>query len=660
MTDYLIAAAIIAASAAGGYAGLMHKKASNIEVEDEQYHTFEEVLEGVKLYIVEQSKDDNISADMSDAEMEKRRLRKVALKNHLKMAPNGVRESKLVVKDLIRKWILGNLPIEKVYEFIGMNGESEPTDNIMFEIMMYKYQQEYGVNAFTHWMEKYKLYKPKHPVGIARKDAEAYYITPAEFESTYHQEKITLSDDEAVDIFSTLVYERYTGWGILDTLGEMDINGYNIGVSGSLMGSARQDNESNPDSVSTATNSLWVYFRSNYIHLQFLDFGSLEEIRRVTQLMIRWGNPGPLTAKKGYMINTMHDKSRILAIRPNAGESWGVFVRKFSLDIKSPEELIIKKGVTGGEICAKLIEYLMIGQVTIAVTGRQGSGKTTLMKAIMGYLPADWNIRVLETAPELYLRETYPNREIYSVQETQYTSMEEFQDAYKKADSTVTVIGEVATDPVAARMIQLAMTGSLMTIFSHHANTAKDLVLTLRNSLVNAGGFSNMTTAERQVTDALKINIHLGFEDGKRFIKRITEIRQFDEGIPYPEYNPEDPVKSKYDLDKEYYNRQTDRISFSTHDILRYNKDTDTYEIGEAFSPYMYNRLYEAMPVADKTGFKEFMSYYWSGESINGYQGVGSYTGDKLEINQQIDAMINTPVEAKHFLNNSLSDFALA
>ena len=34
MTDYLIAAAIIAASAAGGYAGLMHKKASNIEVED--------------------------------------------------------------------------------------------------------------------------------------------------------------------------------------------------------------------------------------------------------------------------------------------------------------------------------------------------------------------------------------------------------------------------------------------------------------------------------------------------------------------------------------------------------------------------------------------------------------------------------------------------
>ncbi len=658
MTDYLIAAAIVAATGAAGFGAYLHKKSNNIEVMEEEYQTFDEVLEGVKLYIVEQIKDDEITADLSDEELEKRRLRKIALKNALKMAPNGVREAKLVVKGLIKKWILANLKTEKVYELIGMNDESEPDDNTMFEILMYKYQKEYGVNAFTKWMEKYNLYRPKPAVGIARRGVSAYYITPAEFEATYHAEKYELDNDEAVDILTTLVYEKYMGWGPIDTIAEMDINGYNIGVSGSLMGATNQDNAQNRDSVSESTNSFWVYFRSNYIHLQFIDFGSLEEIRRITQLMIRWGNPGPLTAKGGYMVNTMHDKSRILAIRPGAGEAWGTFVRKFSLDIKSPEELIIKKGVTNGEICAKLIEYLMLGQVTIAVTGRQGSGKTTLMKAIMGYLPPDWNIRVLEMAPELYLRETYPNREIFSVQETQYTSMEELQDAFKKADATVTVIGEVATDPVAARMIQLAMTGSLMTIFSHHANTGKDLVLTLRNSLVNAGGFSNMTTAERQVTDALKINIHLGFEDGKRFIKRITEIKQFTEGIPYPEYDGKNPEEAKYELDKEYYNRETDRISFSTHDILRYNKDTDTYEIGEAMSDYLYNRLYEAMPIDDKKGFEEFIKYYWNHESIRGYNGVQNYSGDQLEIDQTADPCISTESDAREFLNH-LGDYAI-
>lgn len=656
MTDYLIAAAIIAAAGAAGSAVVMHKKANNIQVVNEDYQTFDDVLEGVKLDIVEQVKDDDIATEMSDEELEKSRQRKIAIKNALKMAPNGVRESKLVVKGMIKKWLVEHVGIEKVKELTGLNAESEPDDNTMFEILMYRYQKQYGVHAFTAWMDKYDLARPKPAVGIARRGTSAYYVTPAEFEATYHAENIELTDEEMYDILTTLVYEKYMGWGPIDTIGEMDINGYNIGVSGSLMGATTQDNEANPDSLSESTNSFWVYFRSNYIHLQFIDFGSLAEIRRVTQLMIRWGNPGPLTSKGSYMVNTMHDKSRILAIRPDAGEAWGVFVRKFSLDIKSPEELIIKKGVTGGEICAKLIEYLMLGQVTIAVTGRQGSGKTTLMKAIMGYLPPDWNIRVLEMAPELYLRETYPNREIFSVQETQYVSMEELQDAFKKADATVTVIGEVATDPVAARMIQLAMTGSLMTIFSHHANTAKDLVLTLRNSLVNAGGFSNMSTAERQVTDALKINIHLGFEDGKRFIKRITEIKQFEEGIPYPEYDADDPQKADYELNREYYNRETDRISFSTHDILRYNKDTDTYEIGEAFSPYLYNRLLEAMPKEDKEGFKEFVAYYWKGESINGYTGVPEFSGHRDDI---VSDEVTDEESARAFLEDKLSDYSI-
>lgn len=48
-------------------------------------------------------------------------------------------------------------------------------------------------------------------------------------------------------------------------------------------------------------------------------------------------------------------------------------------------------------------------------------------------------------------------------------------------------------------------------MYSPTMPTAKDLVLTLRNSLVNAGGFDNMTTAEKNVTDVVKMNIHLDF-----------------------------------------------------------------------------------------------------------------------------------------------------
>lgn len=652
MVDYLATLGILAACGAGISGFYFHAKADKEVVLKEEYETFEDVLEAVKMHVVSIVKDEPITSTLTDEEMERLEKRKAQQKHALKMAPNGVKEAKLHVKSIIRSWITDNLPMEKVKELVGVDGDSEPTHNVMFEILMYKYTKEYGMKAFSKWMKRYKLDDPKVAVGIARKGTVAYYVTCAEFEDSYYNENIHLDDDEIIDILTTLIFEKYMGWGPIDTLAEMDINGYNIGVSGSLMGDVREDNAINPNSHSVATNSFWVYFESHYIHLQFLEFESQEEIRRITQLLIRWGNPGPLTSKGGYKVNTMHDKSRILAIRPDAGESWAVFVRKFSVDIKSPEELIIKKGVTNGEICAKLIELLMLGQITIGVTGRQGSGKTTLMKAIMGYLPPDWNIRVLEMAPELYLRETYPNREIYSVQETSTVSMEEMQDAFKKADATVTVIGEVATDPVSARMVQLAMTGSLMTIFSHHANTAKDLVLTLRNSLVNAGGFSSMTTAEKQVTDVVKINIHLGFENGKRFIKRITEIKQFEEGIEYPAFNAKNPEASKYELDKEYYYRNTDRISFSCHDILYYDIDTDTYCVGEGFSDYLYNRLYTAMPPEDKKAFEQFYKYYWEGVSIDGYNGIEEYTGPQEAIGKDENAPIDTFEQAKEFLSS--------
>ena len=533
-----------------------------------------------------------------------------------------------MVKEMIHTFLDERMKPEKIRQIIGVDKESEPNTNTMFEIIMYKYKENYGRDALTKWIIENGFESERPANGIGRDNDISYYITKADLEESYFVLDYHLTDAEVIDIFTTLLYQAYKGFGCIDTLSEMNVNGYNIGVSGSVMNAINVNNEETEDEdnevCSEATNALWLYFKGSYIHLQFLDFGSEDEIRRIIQLLIRWNSPGPLSAKRGYLVNTMHDKSRILAVRPPAGEMWAAFVRKFTLDIISPEALIIKPGVKDGEIAIKLIEFLMRGQITTAVTGRQGSGKTTLMKAIIAYMDPRYNIRVLEMAPEMYLREIYPNRNIYSVQETDTVSAEALQDALKKSDSSITIIGEVATDPVAARMIQLAMTGSLYTLFSHHANEAKDLVLTLRNSLVNAGGFDNMTTAEKQVTDVLKINIHLDFTpDGKRYIKRITEITQLEEGIPYPEFDKELGIdESNYELNKEYYTRQTDRISFSTRDILIYDTETDTYLPDQEFSEGLRTKIRGVLSKKEREEFDKFMDFYWHGKSFEDYSGI--------------------------------------
>lgn len=661
MVDALMAAGITAAAAAGIGTHYLYRKAKKQIVLEEEYSTFGEVLDAVKLYMVGETKEIDADAQLSEEDIKRMKKRRAQTREAMTNAPHGIREAKLYVKGMIHSWVSDHLTEDKIIELSGLDPNGEPDHSTMLEIILMKYRKkrypdgtEYGNNGFKEWFNKNGFNQPKVAAGIAAKNAKAYYVTSREFERAYYNEHFSLSMDEIKEVFVTRIYEAYLGWGIIDTLVEMNINGYNIGVSGSLLGRPGQDNWQNRDSYSAATNSFWIYYDSAYIHLQFMDFGSVQEIRRIAQMLIRYNNPGPLTAKSGFMVNTMHDKSRILVVRPEAGENWGVFVRKFSVDITSPEQLIIKQGVTNGEFCCKLIDNLINGKLTIAVTGRQGSGKTTSMKSYIAYMPPEWNLRVLEMAPELYLKETYPNREIFSAQETAFVSMEALQDAFKKSDATVTIIGEVATDPVAARMIQLAMTGSEMTIFSHHANTAKDLVLTVRNSLVNAGNFNNMSTAERQVTDVLKVNIHLGFEDGKRFVKRITEIRQMDEGIPYPDYDPNDPTRAKYDLDKEYYWRQTDRISFTTHDLLVYNKFTDTYEVAEEMSEYLYNRILNALPMERRHEFEEFYAWYWHGESLNGYTGEPEYVFERQAIDQNADVVYDEE-SAISFLKDEFS-----
>lgn len=96
-----------------------------------------------------------------------------------------------------------------------------------------------------------------------------------------------------------------------------------------------------------------------------------------------------------------------------------------------------------------------------------------------------------------------------------------------------------------------------------------------------------METAEKQVTDVVKVDVHLDYTpDGKRYIDRISEIIQLEEGTPYPEYNPDDATNSMNEITAEYYRRKTDRVGFATREIMHYDLKTHTYVATGRFSEY--------------------------------------------------------------------------
>lgn len=593
------------------------------------YETLEDVLDAVRQEMVDIIREDT-NLTLTTAEADRLYNRKKRIEEALKKCVYGIDSAKSIVIDLIADFIEREVPDECVKNILGLNFEEggEPSNAVIFEIIMLRYTKRYGKNALEKWIEKNNFARDRQAPNTDDIHQFAYYISVDDLQKSYQEENIHLTDQEMRQILAIITYQCYKGFGCIDTIRSMNINGLSLGVSGSILESAQSD-----PNVMKATKSAWLYYQGKEIHLQFVDFGTEDELRRIIQLICRWNSPGALTAKRGGLVNTMYDKSRVLALRPPASEYWAVFLRKFSLSSVTPEFLIIKPYTHCGELAVNLIKFLMKGEITTAVTGRQGSGKTTMMTAIIRYIDPRYTIRVLEMAPELYLRELYPNRNILSLQETTTVTPEMEQDWLKKSNGVVSLVGEVATDMVAMNMIQMGMTASKFTLFSHHGNTPKDLVLTLRNSLVNAGGFSNMETAEKQVTDVVRVDIHLETTaDGKRYIQRISEIVQLNMATQYPEIDKNDLEYSKAMVDREYYYRQTDRISFTTREILSYDLDTHTYYTKQRFSPQTEARLKANLDPELRMEFECFMLENWGNpEGMEEALERGQSTTDLME-----------------------------
>lgn len=275
------------------------------------------------------------------------------------------------------------------------------------------------------------------------------------------------------------------------------------------------------EQLTRAWESVWIFYRGKSIRLAFLSFGSEAELKRVCQNIYKFNLPGQLSEVNGYKVNEMQDGSRIVVVRPPFAETWAFFVRKFDMMGTSLEHLIQGENA---ELPIGLLKYLMKGSRITSITGSQGSGKTTLLMAMVKYIYAAYTLRVQEMSFELHLRRLYSGRNILSFRETDYVSGQAALDLQKKTDGTVHILGEVATDEVAAWMVQMAQVASLFTIFTHHAKTFRDLIESLRNSLLKTGVFRDEQVAELQVATVIDFDVHLRRDmTGRRYIERITE-----------------------------------------------------------------------------------------------------------------------------------------
>lgn len=428
----------------------------------------------------------------------------------------GSISAKLYVKEQIKEWLLNTYGItkESIDKVIPFEDDTRLSYQDMFDIVLYYYKQIAKADAFDLFLRENQL-TPADMVSLTTD--EPYKITPEQLEEVYFQLRVRLTFLDKLEILAQRLYQNYKGHGAVDELRDMNIDGISGGVSGSIKVAMSNSMAEMP------INGIWVFYHGLMIHLEFLAFSSYEELQKICRNIYRYGKPGQLSAVRGYIVNEMMDGSRVVVVRPPFSESWSFFVRKFDYrGVQKLSELITDQGY---ELVIRLLQFLIQGEQIVGVTGEQGSGKTTLLKSLIRFIHPSYTLRVQELVFELHLREIYPERNIVSFRETAEISGREGLDLQKKTDGTVNIIGEVASAPVASWLVMISQVASKFTLFTHHAKTTQNLVMSLRNDLMITGAFHNEDAAIEQVKASIRFDVHMTKDkNGHRYIERISEI----------------------------------------------------------------------------------------------------------------------------------------
>lgn len=515
---------------------------------------------------------------LNQDEIDKRLQEKKILRSMLKNCTFGDSEAKNYVKNQIMEILVKKYNVNKdnIDTIIHFNDPMAMSAQDIFEAVLYLYKTDYKADALDRLMSDFGFGNPK----ISSMGEQYYEIDSEDIRDMLDRVSLTsLGFIDKLKIITQRVYQLYKGNGVIDEIRDMRIDGVSAGVSGIPKDMDVGNNFIRGDVNSF--DSIWIFYHGKSIRLSFLSFKSQKELVRVCKNIYKYNNPGQLSQARGYIVNEMKDGSRVTVARPPFCESWVMFIRKF--DSVSKQDIASLITDDNSSLPIQLIWWLIKGCCVTGVTGQQGTGKTTLLMSMIGFIEPSYNLRIQEMSFELHLRKIYPHRNIVTFRETGTISGQEGLDLMKKTDGTVSILGEVASAPVASWLVQMAGVGSLFTLFTHHAKTTKDLIISLRNALLSEGGFSNERIATEQVCTAINFDIHMVKDIvGHRYIERITQI------IPSVE------------SDKEGLTGKM----FNTRDIVRW--ENGTYRIAGELSEDICAHIKSFLSVSDKEDFDNF------------------------------------------------------
>jgi pilus assembly protein CpaF len=201
-------------------------------------------------------------------------------------------------------------------------------------------------------------------------------------------------------------------------------------------------------------------------------------------------------------------------------------IRKF---FRTP--ITVEKLVEFGAITPEAIAFMqacVTARLNIVISGGTGSGKTTFLNVLSGFIPPDERIITIENAAELQLRQEHvvtlesrpaniEGRGEVSIQNLVVNSLRMRPDRI--------VVGEIR-DEAALDMLQAMNTGHDGSMTTCHSNSARDTLARLETMTLMAGMDLPVRAIREQISSAIHIICHLDrMRDGSRRIVQVAEVQ---------------------------------------------------------------------------------------------------------------------------------------
>ena len=228
----------------------------------------------------------------------------------------------------------------------------------------------------------------------------------------------------------------------------------------------------------------------------------------------------------------LEDGSRVnVVMSPISIDGSVITIRKFPKNPITMDKLI-QIGSISPE-AAEFLKILVVAGYNIFISGGTGSGKTTFLNALSGFIPKEERIITIEDSAELQLLEI-PNlvRLETRNQNTEGCKEITIRDLIKtslRMRPDRIVVGEVRGGE-AVDLLQCLNTGHDGSMSTGHSNSAKDMISRLE-TMVLMGMDLPIDAVRRQIASGIDIFVHLGrIRDKSRKILQIVEVLKYENG----------------------------------------------------------------------------------------------------------------------------------